>query len=159
MNTNIYFTSLYDLVTNNLDKIEIIKNKYTYLLSILTVTSDLNNDTFINILDNINKNSLIYIACINDINDIQNFNIIGSGTILIENKFIRGGMNVGHIEDIVINENYRRIGISQTILEKLKEFAKNNNCYKIILDCKETVVDVYKRNNFKINGLQMSYYF
>ena len=156
---NIYYTNLYEFVTNNIDKIEIIKNKYINLLSMLTITSDLDNNNFINILDNINKNSLIYIAYINNINDIENFNIIGTGTILIENKFIRGGMNVGHIEDIVIHQNYRRIGISQTILDKLKEFTKNNNCYKIILDCKESISSVYKKNNFEVNGLQMSYYF
>ena len=102
---------------------------------------------------------MIFIACISNINDVNNFNIIGTGTIIIENKFIHGGMNVGHVEDIVIHENYRRMGISQTILEKLKEFAKNNNCYKIILDCKESVSSVYKKNNFEVNGLQMSYYF
>ena len=52
----------------------------------LTITPELNNDVFINILNNINKNSLIYIAYIYDINNLE-FNIIGSGTILIENKF------------------------------------------------------------------------
>lgn len=156
---NIYYTSLYDLVTNNIDKIEIIKTKYINLLTMLTITTKLDNNLFVNILNNINKNSLIYIACINDINDIENFEIIGSGTILIEHKFIHGGMNVGHIEDIVIHEKYRKMGISQTILDKLKEFAKNNNCYKIILDCKDSVVSVYKKNNFEITGLHMSHYF
>ena len=161
MNINIntiYYISLYDFVTNNIDKIEIIKTKYTNLLSMLTITPELNNDVFINILNNINKNSLIYIAYIYDINNLE-FNIIGSGTILIEHKFIHGGMNVGHIEDIVVHTSYRKMGISQTILDKLKEFAKNNNCYKIILDCKESVTNVYKKNNFEINNLQMSYYF
>jgi len=156
MDTNIYYTNLNEFVANNLDKIEVIKNKYLNLLSMLTITTDLDSKVFINILDNINKNSLIYIAYINDVN---NFNIIGTGTILIENKFIHGGMNVGHIEDIVVHTSYRKMGISQTILEKLKEFAKNNNCYKIILDCKESVSNVYKKNNFEVNGLQMSYYF
>jgi glucosamine-phosphate N-acetyltransferase len=155
---NIYFTNLYEFVANNIDKIELIKTKYINLLSMLTITSDLDNNNFINILDNINNNSLIYIACINDINNLE-FNIIGSGTILIENKFIHGGMNVGHIEDIVIHENYRKIGISQILLDKLKEFAKKNNCYKIILDCKESISNVYKKNNFKVNGLQMTCYF
>jgi glucosamine-phosphate N-acetyltransferase len=156
---NIYYTNLYDLITNNSEKIELVKTKYINLLSMLTITSDLDNNNFINILDKINKNSLIYIACINDINDIENFEIIGSGTILIEHKFIRGGMNVGHIEDIVVHSSYRKMGISQTILDKLKEFAKNNNCYKIILDCKESISSVYKKNNFEITGLQMSHYF
>jgi glucosamine-phosphate N-acetyltransferase len=124
MDTNIYYTNLNEFVANNLDKIEIIKNKYLNLLSMLTITTDLDSKVFINILDNINKNSLIYIACVSNINDINNFNIIGTGTILIENKFIHGGMNVGHIEDIVVHENYRKNGIAKNIIEALIENGK-----------------------------------
>ena len=86
------------------------------------------------------------------------FEIIGSGTIIIEPKIIRGCRFVGHIEDIVVHTNYRSCGICQNILNILKEIAINNNCYKIILDCNESVKKVYEKNNFVNNGLQMSLY-
>lgn len=155
---NIYYTSLFNLINDNIDKLTIIKSKYINLLSMLTSAPELDDDQFHQLLQKINQNSLIWIACINDINSPE-FDIIASGTLLIEHKFIRGGMNVGHIEDIVVHNNYRKIGISQVILDKLKEFAKNNNCYKIILDCKETLSHVYIKNKFEVNGLQMSFYF
>jgi len=155
---NIYYTSLFNLINDNIDKLTIIKSKYINLLSMLTSVSDLNDNQFHQLLSKINQNSLIWIACINEVTSSE-FDIIASGTLLIEQKFIRGGMNVGHIEDIVVHNNNRKKGISQVILDKLKEFAKNNNCYKIILDCKESVSHVYIKNKFEINGLQMSYYF
>jgi hypothetical protein len=49
--------------------------------------------------------------------------------------------------------------LSQKILDILKEFAKNNDCYKIILDCHDTIKKVYIKNGFKINGIQMAKYF
>ena len=34
-----------------------------------------------------------------------------------------------------------------------------NTCYKVILDCKEELVDFYSKNGFNKNGNQMSKYF
>ena len=47
---------------------------------------------------------------------LEEFIIIASGTIIIEPKIIRGGQNVGHIEDIVVKNNFRGKGISKAIL-------------------------------------------
>ena len=62
--------------------------------------------------------------------------IIGSGTILIENKLIRSYGRGGHIEDIVINE-YRNYGLGKELLNTLIDISKENKCYKCILDCKD----------------------
>jgi glucosamine-phosphate N-acetyltransferase len=149
---------------NNEKIIEKLKNEYIHLLSFLTNTPNISIENFINQINEISKiGDIIICYFINKENKENQENhqltIIGSGTIIYEPKIIHGCRNVGHIEDIVVHTSYRKMGISQTILEKLKEFAKNNNCYKIILDCKESVSNVYKKNNFEVNGLQMSYYF
>ena len=34
-------------------------------------------------------------------------------------------------------------GISQKILDNLKLIARENNCYKVILDCDDTVKKIY----------------
>jgi glucosamine-phosphate N-acetyltransferase len=92
--------------------------------------------------------------------DINNtFEIIASGTIIIEPKIIRCGRNVGHIEDIVVAKHMRGKGISSEILNILKEIAKENNCYKVILDCNDDVKNIYIKNGFEIRGIQMAKYF
>jgi len=89
----------------------------------------------------------------------EKFDIIASGTILIEPKFIRGGKSVGHIEDIVVKNTYRGRHISCDILYLLKNVAREKQCYKVILNCNEQVKRVYEISGFKEKGIQMALYF
>ena len=85
--------------------------------------------------------------------------IIGSGTILIEEKLIRSYGRVSHIEDIVVNNKFRNDGLGKELLNTLIEISKNKGCYKCILDCKDELEDFYKKCNFKKKGVQMCLYF
>ena len=89
--------------------------------------------------------------------------IIGSGTIIIEQKIIHGFGKVGHIEDIVISNEYQGQGLGRKLIDFLILQAKENNCYKVILGCSDDKVDFYKKilsnkgGKFKISN-QISYY-
>jgi glucosamine-phosphate N-acetyltransferase len=87
------------------------------------------------------------------------FSILGSGTVIYEPKLIHGGKSVGHIEDIVVHDRYRSHGIAKNILNKLTELAKEHNCYKVILDCRDDLITFYEKNQFSHNGNQLSKYF
>ncbi len=149
--------TLIDLIKSNQEKIEEIKEQYLLLLSNLTVTDYIKTDLFIKNVIKISEMGSIIVAFV--IDQAGNFDIIASGTIIIEPKIIRQGKNVGHIEDIVVAPHMRGRGISHEILNYLKQFAKESNCYKVILDCSEEVKAVYTRNGFKDKGIQMSEYF
>jgi len=155
---NVTFTNLQDLVKNNTKYIEIIKNKYLYLLSMLTIVNSIDTKKFIDNVDKIHENGIIYIAYIGNIDDFT-FEIVASGTIFIEQKLIHNLQSVGHIEDIVVHKEYRKNGLSKNIIDNLVEYAKNKNCYKVILDCSEKIIQVYKNCNFEKKGIQMSMYF
>jgi glucosamine-phosphate N-acetyltransferase len=75
--------------------------------------------------------------------------IVGIATIIIEQKFIRNGGKVGHIEDVATNKDYERKGIASAIIQKLISIAKEQGCYKVILDCSEENKPFYKKNGFK----------
>lgn len=143
--------------TLNITKTD-IKNKYLKLLGELTNVEELDNISFESNLIKINSMGKIIIGYVLD-NKTNFFEIVGSGTIIIEPKIIRGCKSVAHIEDIVVKSNWRGKKISQLILNELKEFAKINGCYKIILDCDEQVSRVYKLNGFEKKGIQMGLYF
>ena len=131
-----------------------IKKQYIELLSQLTHTPIITDTDFVNKVNEICKIGMIIICYIPN-TDIQ---IIGSGTIIYEPKIIHGGKSVGHIEDIIVDKNHRNKGIAQNILNMLVKLAKNT-CYKVILDCKEELVDFYSKNGFNKNGNQMAKYF
>ena len=112
-------------------------------------------------MDNIEKISemgKIIVGIVNDENK-NTFDIVASGTIIIEPKIIRGGKNVGHIEDIVVAKEMRGKGISQQLLKILERIARENDCYKIILDCNNEVKNVYIKSEFNVKGVQMTKYF
>ena len=110
----------------------------------LKIASDLEKDSAKNILKKIldDSNHIIHIAELDD-------KIVGSTTLLIEQKFIHKGGLVGHIEDVVIREGFERKQIGKKIIESLLEIAKNHGCYKTILDCKDDVKEFYEKIGFK----------
>lgn len=128
-----------------------IKSKYLSLLRELTDAPDISDENFLKQIEEIEKIGKIYIGVDNDI-------IICSGSIVIEPKLIHGGKCVGHIEDIVVISSWRGKGLGYAMLDQLKNYGFNNNCYKIILDCKDDLEQFYKKCHFNKRGIQMSLY-
>ena len=155
--SEIKYIPLIDLINTYPDNIETIKNEYLLLLSELTSTNYIETSLFVENIEKIHQMGKIIVGVINDrfINGIE---IVASGTIIIEPKIIRAGKNVGHIEDIVVSKHMRGKGVSQQILHILKTIARENNCYKVILDCDNEVKNVYIKNGLELKGIQMAKY-
>ena len=97
-----------------------------------------------------NKNLFIFVALENNI-------IVGSITLIIEQKFIHNGGKVGHIEDVVTRKGFEEKGIGSKLVKKALKFAKQKKCYKVILNCSEENTGFYKKNGFKVHGIEMRY--
>ena len=147
---NINIVSLKSIITSQ--NIDDIKNNYIKLLSQLSIVNNIPSTDFQKYIDDIYKNGIIYIAILN------NIKIIASGTIFLEQKIIRNYKMVGHIEDIVVDKDYRGFGISSAIINKLTEYGFENNSYKIILDCEENIKKVYEKCGFIQKSIQMANY-
>jgi len=85
--------------------------------------------------------------------------IIGSGTLLIEPKIIHECGSVGHIEDIVIDEEHRGQGLGQIMVNHLIAQAKTIGCYKVILNCEESNVLFYEKCGLQRKEIEMVKYF
>jgi len=108
---------------------------------------------YINTLNKIQQNSDIWIV-VNENDD----ELVGTGTILYETKFIHNISLYAHIEDIYVEEKYRKHGIGKLLVEHLVNEAKKRQCYKVILDCNESLESFYAKNRFRKNGSQMVIY-
>jgi len=84
--------------------------------------------------------------------------IIGSATILIEQKFIRKGAKAGHLEDVSVMKGYEGKGIGSSLCKRSIEFAKKMGCYKIIADCSEENTGFYEKLGFNKEGDFMRIY-
>ena len=98
----------------------------------------------------LNPNHIIHVA-------IDDKKIVGSTTLFIEQKFIHDGGLVGHIEDVVVRKDYEGKGIGIKLVTSMLECAKEKNCYKTILDCKDDVKQFYERIGFKRESNCMRY--
>ena len=121
-----------------------LEKGYLETLDFLRNASDLDKNKAKEILKKIkqNPNHIIHVATDGE-------KIVGSTTLLIEQKFIHDGGLVGHIEDVVVRKNYEGKGIGIKLVTSLLERAKEKNCYKTILDCKDDVKQFYERIGFK----------
>ena len=124
-------------------------NKY-----ILLINSYLSQEKYNNFLKNIlNDNHQILV-----IDDDDN-NIIACGTIFIEPKMTHGGCLMGHIENILVDKNYRNKGLGEILVKKLLDIAKKRGCYRTDLTCNNELENFYKKNNFNKNQISMSILF
>jgi glucosamine-phosphate N-acetyltransferase len=130
-------------------------NGYIELLRQLTEVSknNISEINWINFVNNLSDSHQIIILC-----DKQNNKIIGSGTLLIENKIIHNMGKVAHIEDIVIDSTIRGQGLGKKMIDYLITKAKELQVYKIILNCADHNILFYEKCGFTIKGNQMAIY-
>lgn len=122
-------------------------NGFLLTLDSLRQASNIDKKTAEKIFDKINSNPehIIAVAMIEG-------KVVGSTTLLIETKFIHNGGKVGHIEDVVVDKEYQRKGIGEKIIMYLLKYAKDQGCYKTILDCADEVKPFYEKLGFKHNA-------
>jgi|TARA_R110001592_G_scaffold98243_2_gene280765 glucosamine-phosphate N-acetyltransferase len=89
----------------------------------------------------------------NAIVGLYNNQIIAYGSIVIENK-IRGEL-AGHIEDIVVDRNFRDKNIGVKLIKKLVKIGYKKDCYRITLTCDQSLINFYSKNGFNVNNIAM----
>ena len=129
-----------------------LENGFLETLDFLRNTRDLDKNKANEILKKIKQNSnhIIHVA-------VDGNKIVGSTTLFIEQKFIHDGGFVGHIEDVVVRKDYEGKGIGIKLVMSMLERAKEKNCYKTILDCKDDVKQFYEKIGFKRESNGMRY--
>lgn len=115
---------------------------YFELLSQLTVAPKVSFQKFSDAFQKIQKSSNTFIRVIED---YESQIIIGSSTVIIEQKFLRECRSVGHIEDVVVHKDYRKQGLGNILIQGLIDLCKSLDCYKIILDCSPENVYFYEK--------------
>ncbi|RXJ81595.1 GNAT family N-acetyltransferase [Arcobacter sp. F2176] len=71
------------------------------------------------------------------------------------------GTKVGLIEDFVIKDDYRDLGVGTYLLEYIKDYAKKNSLTRLQLVCDEdntTAKEFYTNKKFKRSNLNAWYY-
>lgn len=70
-------------------------------------------------------------------------NLVGFGRVISD------GFNDAYIQDVFVNENFRKQGIAGNIISKLIDYCKNKNINWIALIAAPGSVSVYEKSGFK----------
>ncbi|KAF2434911.1 glucosamine 6-phosphate N-acetyltransferase [Tothia fuscella] len=85
--------------------------------------------------------------------------IVGTGALLVERKFIHNLGMVGHIEDIAVAKDQQGKKLGLRIIQALDQVAEQVGCYKAILDCSEANEGFYVKCGYRRAGLEMAHYY
>ncbi len=129
-----------------------LENNFLESLDNLKQASDLDLDIAKEILRKIldDENHIIHVAEMDGM-------VVGSTTLLIEQKFIHKGGLVGHIEDVVVKKEFEGQGIGMKLVKSLLDVAKQKNCYKTILNCTNNLRPFYTKIGFKQTTNEMRF--
>ena len=115
-------------------------------------TSNLEHNSAKSILKGIleNENHIVHVAELDG-------KIVGSTTLLIEQKFIHDGGFVGHIEDVVVKKEFEGQEIGMKLVLSLLDVANEKKCYKTILNCEDELIPFYEKIGFKQKSNEMRF--
>jgi glucosamine-phosphate N-acetyltransferase len=80
---------------------------------------------------------------------LQGRQVIGTASLLVEQKYIHRGGLVGHIEDVAVHRTWQGRGIGTAVVGFATEEARKVGCYKVVLDCFEGLVPFYTRLGYR----------
>lgn len=81
---------------------------------------------------------------------LESGRVIGTAALYLEPKFLHDGGLVGHIEDVAVHPDLQGRGIGGMIVGHLIEICREHGCYKVILDCSESLIPYYEKLGFRV---------
>jgi len=84
--------------------------------------------------------------------------IVGTGSLMVEHKFIRGAAKVGHVEDIAVSKSAQGKKLGLYLIKALTGLSEALGCYKTILDCSEENRAFYEKCGYEHKGAFMGKY-
>jgi len=88
---------------------------------------------------------------------VRDNTVIGCITVIIERKFIHNCGNVARIEDMVVRKEEQGKHIAHRLITNAIKFAKDNHTYKILLNCREELIPLWKKYGFELGENVMRY--
>jgi glucosamine-phosphate N-acetyltransferase len=136
-----------------LEKDDLIDSFFDTLSNLTEIGKDVYNKGFSQkIFEEIRKSSNIKIFVA-----IKDTDIVGSITAIIEQKFIHNGGKICHIEDVVTRKGFQNLGIGSLLVKKVLQLARQEKCYKVILNCSEYNSSFYEKLGFYKHDIGMRY--
>ncbi len=100
------------------------------------------------------KGSVMTFVGIGDVGTEDQDMPIATVSVVLERKFLRGGMAYGHIEDVNVSPNHRHEGLGTEIMTYAMQFTKRY-CGRVVLECKPHLESFYQTHGFITHSIAM----
>lgn len=88
--------------------------------------------------------------------ETDNNQLIGTATMIIEQKFIYNCAKLVHIEDVCVHPDYRGRGLGKQLVQHLISVAAEQDAYKVTLNCSDENIGFYTACGMERRGNQMT---
>ncbi|XP_043254839.1 probable glucosamine 6-phosphate N-acetyltransferase [Colletes gigas] len=119
---------------------------FLQLLAQLTEVGNISKEQFLRRFYTMKCTNSYYIIVIEDVSTGK---VIASATLVVEQKFIHNCALRGRLEDVVVNNKYRGKQLGKLVVKIILELAHYLQCYKLSLDCKDSLITFYESLGFK----------
>jgi len=116
------------------------------LLSQLTALGTVEKEAFLDRFESMIKTGGYYIIVIEDVSKKQ---IVATGMLEIEQKFIHSCALRGRVEEVVVDGEYRGRRLGKLVLGLVTSLSKKLGCYKTTLECKTENLPFYEKFDYK----------
>ena len=86
---------------------------------------------------------------------VEDDEVLGTASLLIEQKFTHVAGRVGHIEDVAVRPSQQRQGIGSALVLHCVDEAIKQNCYKVVLETALETVPFYIQAGFRQHEIGM----
>lgn len=98
-------------------------------------------------------------SCLNSyfilvIEDLKTNKIVGTATLVDEQKFIRHASSRGRVEDVVVDNRYRGKKLGKLLIDFAIGLSKVLGCYQVSLECRDHVKTFYQQFGFQFEDKQ-----
>ncbi|XP_034941392.1 probable glucosamine 6-phosphate N-acetyltransferase [Chelonus insularis] len=119
---------------------------FIQLLEQLTDVGGVTKEQFSNRFLSMKTSGGHYVVVVEDLNKGI---IVGSATLVVEQKFIHNCALKGRVEDVVVYLPYRKQKLGKLLVETVTQLARRLRCYKLSLDCRDHLIKYYEKLGFK----------
>ena len=110
-------------------------------MSVLTETPDVGPDAWATRFNDLRDTTRTYFIVV--VVSRETDQIVASGGVFIERKFLRGLGNVGHIEDIAVSREMQGKKLGLRMIQALTYISEGVGSYKTILNCSDANIRAF----------------
>jgi len=133
-----------------------LSRSHLKVLSVLTSTPDLTQAQYVQAFNRLRSCPDTYFTLV--IISRETDQIVGVGSVFLEQKFTRNLGTVGHIEDIAVDKSMQGRKLGLRIINALTGISEKMGCYKTILNCSDANIPFYQKCGFEKKENEMARY-